>query len=236
MNRRKMKKTVCLMLAALMAVSGTGCAKSELTGMSEEEKNLYVQYSANLILRHDKNYIDRMTYVEAESETETEVQTSSNVAGTDSQNQAGVSDSSAALTDMNSLFQVNGLDIQPAGYEVTDSYPSASSGLGMSMVAVKGYRLLVLKFAVTNTGGTDVALDMLGTKAEYKGIINDSVRMNAQVTALLNALNTYRGTIPAGGSTELVLVFQINENDADNIGSVKLNLTYNDKQGTVVIQ
>ena len=199
MNRRKMKKTVCLMLAALMAVSGTGCAKSELTGMSEEEKNLYVQYSANLILRHDKNYIDRMTYVEAE----TEVQTSSNVAGTDSQNQAGVSDSSAALTDMNSLFQVNGLDIQPAGYEVTDSYPSASSGLGMSMVAVKGYRLLVLKFAVTNTGGTDAALDMLGTKAEYKGIINDSVRMNAQVTALLNALNTYRGTIPAGGSTEL---------------------------------
>ena len=77
---------------------------------------------------------------------------------------------------------------------------------------------------------------MLGTKAEYKGIINDSVRMNAQVTALLNALNTYRGTISAGGSTELVLVFQINENDADNIGSVKLNLTYNDKQGTVVIQ
>lgn len=232
MNRRKMKKTVCLMLAALMAVSGTGCAKSELTGMSEEEKNLYVQYSANLILRHDKNYIDRMTYVEAE----TEVQTSSNVAGTDSQNQAGVSDSSVALTDMNSLFQINGLDIQPAGYEVTDSYPSASSGLGMSMVAVKGYRLLVLKFAVTNTGGTDAALDMLGTKAEYKGIINDSVRMNAQVTALLNALNTYRGTIPAGGSTELVLVFQINENDADNISSVKLNLTYNDKQGTVVIQ
>ena len=220
------------MLAALMAVSGTGCAKSELTGMSEEEKNLYVQYSANLILRHDKNYIDRMTYVEAE----TEVQTSSNVAGTDSQNQAGMADSSAALTDMNSLFQINGLDIQPAGYEVTDSYPSASSGLGMSMVAVKGYRLLVLKFAVTNTGGTDAALDMLGTKAEYKGIINDSVRMNAQVTALLNALNTYRGTIPAGGSTELVLVFQINENDADNIGSVKLNRTYNDKQGTVVIQ
>ena len=204
------------MLAALMAVSGTGCAKSELTGMSEEEKNLYVQYSANLILRHDKNYIDRMTYVEAESETETEAQTSSNVAGTDSQNQAGVSDSSTTLTDMNSLFQVNGLDIRPAGYEVTDSYPSASSGLGMSMVAVKGY----LKFAVTNTGGTDAALDMLGTKAEYKGIINDSVRMNAQVTALLNALNTYRGTIPAGGSTELVLVFQINENDADNIGSV----------------
>ena len=98
-----MKKTVCLMLAALMAVSGTGCAKSELTGMSEEEKNLYVQYSANLILRHDKNYIDRMTYVEAE----TEVQTSSNVAGTDSQNQAGMADSSAALTDMNSLFQIN---------------------------------------------------------------------------------------------------------------------------------
>ena len=46
MNRKKIKKTVCLMLAALMAVSGTGCAKSELTGMSEEEKNLYVQYSA----------------------------------------------------------------------------------------------------------------------------------------------------------------------------------------------
>lgn len=230
MDKRKAKNYVCCVLAVLMTVSGTGCAKSELTELTEEEKDLYIEYSANIILKHDKNNIDRMPYVEPVTEAPAETVTQAGETSI-----PGISDEGSTVTGMNELFALQGLDIQPAGYEVLDSYPSGGSEIGMSMVAVKGYKLLVVKFHVGNTAGADMPLNMLETKAEYKGIINDSVRMNAQVTALLNAFNTYNGTIPAGGSEELVLVFQINENDADDISSVKLNVTYNDRQGTVVI-
>ena len=105
----------------------------------------------------------------------------------------------------------------------------------MGIQAIEGYKLLIYKFNVVNTAGQDVTLNMMEPAASYRGIINDSVKVNVQVTALLNAFNTYNGIIPAGSTQELVLISQINENDAKNISSVKLNITYNDRQGTVVI-
>lgn len=234
MNMRRIKKSLCFGLAAVMAFSGTGCVKSELAELTEEEKNLYVEYAANAVLKHDRNYIDRMQEVELETETE-DITEGQSYDGQNSSEQNAAENGTAAVMSMNDIFGLSGIDIQTNGYEVADSYPSNGKELGMSMVAVKGYRLLVLKFNITNTAGADVTLNMMDSGAAYRGIINDSVKMNAQVTALLDAFNTYSGTIPAGSTQEMVLVFQINENDAENISSVKLNIIYNDKQGTVVI-
>lgn len=231
MNKKRIKKYLCFGLVTMMALSGTGCVKSELSDLTEEEENLYVEYAANIILKHDKNNIDRMRYVEIEETTAAQTASEENQGNSETASDPGISD----VMSMNDIFGINGIDIQANGYEVSDSYPSNGSELGMSMIAVKGYRLLILKFNVTNISGSDVPVNLMETGAVYKGIINDSVRMNAQVTALLNAFNTYNGTIPAGSTQEMVLVFQINENDADSISSVKLNVTYNDKQGTVVI-
>jgi len=212
--------------------------KSELLDLSEEDRDLYAEYAANLLLKHDKNYIDRMRYVEPAEETEAEpvsqepvTESPDNLQHPEDQTGTQVSD----VMSMNDIFGISGLDIQPNGYEVTNAYPSNGSELGMSMYAIKGYKLLVYKFNVTNTAGSDVALNMLESKASYRGIINDSVKINIQTTALLDAFNTYHGTIPAGSTQQLVLISQINESDAENISSVKLSITYNDRQGTVVI-
>ena len=242
MRRKDLKKCLCLGLAAVMTFCTAGCVKSELAGVSQEDKDLYVEYAANLILKHDKNYIDRMRYEELpQEETTTEqplqeqtTENPDNQSGSQNQERpsgGGVSE----VKSMNEILGISGIDIQPNGYEVADAYPSNGSELGMSMVAVKGYKLLIYKFNVTNTSESDVPLNMMESKASYRGIVNDSVRMNVQVTALLDAFNTYNGTIPAGSTKEFVLIFQINANDTENISSAKLNITYNDKQGTVVI-
>lgn len=241
MRRKDLKKCLCLGLVSVMTFCTVGCVKSELAKVSEEDKDLYVEYAANLILKHDKNYIDRMRYEEVtEEETTTTppvqeqtTQNPNNPSG--SQNQDRPSGGVSEIKSMNEIFGISGIDIQPNGYEVADAYPSNGSELGMSMVAVKGYKLLIYKFNVTNTSGSDVPLNMIESKASYRGIVNDSVRMNVQVTALLDAFNTYNGTIPAGSTRELVLIFQINASDTENISSVKLNVTYNDRQGTIVI-
>jgi hypothetical protein len=199
-----------------------------------------VEYAANTVLKHDKNYIDRMRTVEVESEDETESATE-NLQTTD-EHGAYVSGSDGAVettqttyTSMNDVFSLEGIDIQPAGYDVTDSYPENGQELGMSMVAVKGCKLLIMKFQVTNTGGADATLDFANSGAAYKGVLNSSVKTNVQTTALLDALNTYNGVLPAGNSQQMVLVFQIDENDANNISSVELSITNNDRQGTIKI-
>lgn len=241
MKKKYFKKCLCLGLAVITAFCMAGCKNSNLVDLSEENKDLYAEYAANLILKHDKNYIDRMRYVEPVQETTTEPVSQEPVTEnpknpTNPSNPQGPADTQVSDTkSMNELFAINGLDIQPNGYEVTNAYPSNGSELGMSMQAIKGYKLLIYKFNVVNTAGQDVALNMMEQTASYRGIINDSVKVNVQVTALLNALNTYHGVIPAGSTQELVLISQINENDAKNISSVKLNITYNDRQGTVVI-
>lgn len=217
----------------MLAFFSVGCAKLEMMELTEEEKNLCVDYAANAVLKHDKNNIDRMVSVEIETEEET-----TSVQAEQSSGEAGQTtvQEEALVTTMNDIFGLAGLDIQAAGCEVLDSYPSDGQNLGMSMVAVKGCKLLVTKFHIVNTAGNDVSVNFMDSGATYKGVVNDNVKMNAQVTALLDAFNTYEGIIPAGGSQDLVLVFQINENDANSITSVKLNITYNDKQGTVVIR
>jgi hypothetical protein len=210
--------------------------------LTDEEEALYIEYAANSVLKHDKNYIDRMQTVDLETElvTETEdtTQTEDQQTGTEvsvSGGDGAAETESVTYTSMNDVFSIAGIDIQPAGYEVTGSYPSDGQEIGMSMVAVKGCKLLIMKFQVTNTGGEDAALDFGSIGASYKGIINENVKTNVQTTALLDALNTYNGVLAAGSSQQMVLVFQINENDANNISSVELNITNGDRQGTIKI-
>ena len=233
MKQKGSKKLIgCLLVTMTVCLAG-GCAKFQV--LTEEEENLYADYAANLVLKYDKNYIDRMKSVELETEKPTEKQTETSAEVSAETSDRGDTQT-VAETSINELFGLQGLQIQPAGYEVADAYPSDSNALGMSMTAVKGSKLLVLKFSVTNTSGADVSISMLEKNAQYRGILNDTIKVNAQVTGLLHALNTYQGTIPAGGTEELVLVFQINEHDAETIRSLELQVAYHNQQSKVVIR
>lgn len=68
MNQKGYKKLICCLLVVMAACSAGGCAKSKFPVLTEEEENLYADYAANLVLKYDKNYIDRMKSVELETE------------------------------------------------------------------------------------------------------------------------------------------------------------------------
>ena len=57
-----------------------------------------------------------------------------------------------------------------------------------------------------------------------KGIFNYSVRTNALVTLLPEALNTYVGTIPAGGQIEAVLVFEMSDGYIQNLSEITIDV------------
>lgn len=240
MSMGKTKKYICAGLVLVMAISVTGCVKFE----TPERSELYVEYAANAVLKHDKNYIDRMQVVEVMAQEEmTTSKQQTTVSNQETQNGGSASNGQddnsnqpiAALS-MEQILGLQGITITPVGCETVNSYPDNGSELGMSMIAVKGYQLMIMKFQVTNVSGSDQNVDIRGKNAVYKGIIDDKVRLNVQVTALLDALNTWNGALAAGETKELVLVFQIHEADAENIGSVKLNVTCQDKQGEIIVK
>lgn len=235
----KIKKYICAGMALATAMSVTGCVKFETPEYSE----LYVEYAANAVLKHDKNYIDRMKWVEVTTQKETEaseqqttVSNQENQNGSSSSNTQEGSNQQITALPMQEILGLQGVTITPIGCEAVNSYPDNGSELGMSMIAIKGYQLMIMKFQVTNVSGSDQNVDIRGKDAVYKGIVNDKVRLNVQVTALLDALNTWNGALAAGETKELVLVFQINEADAENISSVKLNVTCQEKQGEIIVK
>lgn len=54
-----------------------------------------------------------------------------------------------------------------------------------------------------------MGLDVLSVSPKFTVVLNQSVKSTAETTLLDTDFSTYQGTIPAGGSTRLVLVFQV---------------------------
>ena len=90
--------------------------------------------------------------------------------------------------------------------------------------AVSGKKLVVLKFDITNSTDSDMKVDLSSKKLSFKGIFNGSVKTNVLVTLLPEALNTFDDVIPAGGTIQTVLVFEISESYADNLTTVTVEV------------
>lgn len=214
----------------------SGCQSIDLDKEDEEQ---VVEYAANVVINHDKNYIVKMPHREKEEETTREWITGDVVInttqGSDEQGSSSSGGSSeeettkgqsntkpGTVVSVNDAFGFSGFTVESAGYTVTDKYPEGNEGF--SMVATKGYDLLVLKFNVKNNSSETKSLDVLGMNYSYRCIVNNQARLNAQITALLNGLNTWEGNIEAGQSKELVLVFQVSEDISSGINSIDVSV------------
>ena len=104
------------------------------------------------------------------------------------------------------------------------------------MKAVENTKLLIIKLDVKNVTSNDIKLNIMKYNARYRANINDSDKLVAQVTLLLNAFNTYEGTIKANKSEELVLVFQTNAKSKSDIKNMVLDIYCGEKQGTITLK
>lgn len=109
------------------------------------------------------------------------------------------------------------------GYETADIYPkSDGSDLTFSMQAAPGKELVVLHFDVKNPGGSDAECNVLDQNVKFRILVNESERINEQMTILLNDLKSYKETIGAGQTADTVLVFEADTSVAESIGSLSL--------------
>lgn len=221
MDKRKRINTfliLCVFSITIFAL--TGC---ESLDYSPEEEDIIANYAANLVLRHDANY--KYDYI-TEEETTTIPETTK-VVEEETSTPNGDGNTSITTTDnLSAALQLPaGVVAEYLDYDVVSQYPNDTSEDIFVLKALENNKLLVVKFKFTNNNSQDVSINMMSKIQKYKGIVNDSKRYNAQLTLLLDALNTYEGTIKAGTSQTFVLVYQTQLDTKEDVKTLAVAVT-----------
>jgi len=246
------KRCLLVALSACLLTTVSGCV--EVVKLDKEQEDKFVQYSVYSVLQHDKNYLVKLEDVNDNyltvpdwqkpvPETPTETPTEKPSGGekptdekpTDEKPSGGVS-SSVTVNNLEEALEIEGVSLFYNGYKVCGSYPEAEGIPSFVIKAVQGKKLVVLEFDIANTSGKDVKLDLSSKKMSVKGIFNNSIKTNALVTLLPEALNTYTGTVPAGEKIGAVLVFEMSDGYVQNLSSITIDVKTNEGTKSVKIQ
>lgn len=242
LKRLKKQKRIyvsTILIGAMCMLSLTGCESVKYT---EEQEDIIANYAANLLLRHDEkykyNYIYELDYVEEEMtsdkagfEHETEPDTNSGNLTQEGSNNV-IADSSSVTK---AFHMPEGISVEYLDYDITDRYPADNSDNELFvMKSVDNRKLLVIKFRVTNNTSQDIPVNMMSNNSKYKGIVNDVKKYNAQLTLLLDALNTYEGTMAAGSSKDFVLIYQTQIESKDDVKSLSVAVSDSSDNETVI--
>ena len=216
-------------MASVLAVATvmTGCG-TKIYDMTDEEQQLIVNYSAYALSKHNIYQPDGMTSATeaeteeqdtsaAETETETADEKTSEKTDTGHENgNSGQPQQTAQETKPTmqtvSLAQAigyDGLSVSYAGLTTEETYKEGSY---YSMEAGAGNTYAVLKFTLSNTTGTDMNVDLFTNTGKYRAAFSGGKEYEAEGSFLTYALNTFQGTIAAGQSVDVVLLFKVPQN------------------------
>lgn len=261
-----MKKRIgsILIVTALIGCL-TGCG-NVIADLSEEQSEQISEYAAAVLLSYDEGYHSRLLDEEEMAKAEEEeaivkarAEAAAKIAETyaqeesktdnqnDAENEAGNTDASVQTeesVDLAQFLELTGFEVQYAGASIEDSYPTtissedgqAADSVFFSMKATAGNKLLVLKFNVQNVSEQDQVLDLLSKKIYFYVESDQFGKKGTMVTMLEDDLSAYNGNVPAGSSVEGVLVAEISEEEAANIGGLVLDVKYNEDTASIKLQ
>lgn len=241
-----MRKKLLLAALAVVMVGTTGCV--EAIELDEEQEDKFVQYSVFSVLEHDKNYlvnleqIEEPEYVEIpevptdpSTEESTETPTDDN-SGVQSGDNGEGSSGTVSVENLAEAMEIEGASLTYKGMKVCDSFPESDGTPVFVIKAVQGKKLVVLNFDMTNTTGADISIDVSSKNISVKGIFNNAIKTNALLTLLPEALNTYAGTIPVGGTVNAVLVFEMSDGYVNNLSEITIDVKSNDGSKSIKVQ
>lgn len=253
--KNRMIKTLKLTAVTMAAVFGmTGCG-NQIPELTEEQVKQVGEYAAVTLLKYDKNSQSRLVdaaEVEAYDQKQKELKELQEMLHKEEAEETGSmkpadntpvkekNDAAVSQETIKSLEETFALSeqvaINYAGYELCDSYPEDGlTGGFLALDASEGKKLLVLEFAVENTSSSEQELNFFSKTAVFTADLGDGRKVNSMTTMLLNDMSTYVGTIPAGESQEMVLLFEIDEAAAENISDIKLYLRKDSNKYTILL-
>lgn len=256
-----MKKLWCLLTISAMAFALTGCG----TDLSEQEMRIIGEYAADLLLKYDVNYQERLSEdtqedgateatetteaTEATTEAATDTQdipdtaTEQNAGTTETTESSSSEDDSVVPTvsgntsDIAAIVGLEGISVQYNRCMFLDRYPSLDQdGAFIYLEAEPGYKLVVLKFDIINNTNEDKMVDLLDSGLDYRLVLNETKAAKPMLTILMDDLGTYKAVVPADTEQSAVLVFQMSDGLVDNIQSLNLRVMYQNQENTIQIQ
>ena len=249
-----MKKLLACLLSTILAFSMIGCGLVPSLDLTEDEEKVIAEYAAGLLLKHDRHYKGGLTEISEEEEVDDglgfvvnqetlipELEDETSEEGPNPEFDENLT--ANEMSDVNqveysdlSISQAIGLDnfdIVYKSYEVHDIYPEEeSTDMVFSMQAPSGMELIVLKFAVTNNSADRALCDVLNKSVSFRLLINESERVNADKTILLNDLGSFSEEVEGYGMTEGVLVFEVAQGSSQTISSLDLVVKNGDMSTT----
>ena len=235
----KKKKLITIGLLACLFLSGCGNAIPELT---EEQQNMVTEYAVGTVLKYSANYEDKIICKELKktevAETEeaeqnqpqenTEAESDTADVPTVSVNEIvdapalSVNETASAMS-INSFLGLEGFSVEFQGSEVCDAYSGAEEeAVAFELQAGEGKKLLVLKYAVTNTTSQEQNFDLLSKNVKAKISVAGSNR-SALLTMLENDFLHADTVIGANETGTFVILTEINEET--EVGTIGLTLT-----------
>ncbi len=191
--------------------------------LTQEENEVITEYAVGLLLKYDKNYNSHLVEVSEEEEEPEEppVEEEQPVPEEEQEPENVPPDTpvidateEAMASSIEEFYGISGFAFQYTGYDLKQEYPDmAEDGADafFAMEATPGTQLLVLKFQVVSQNGADTELNMLDHDVRMRIKINADMTKNALSTMLLNDIQTYKGTVAADGSTQLVAITEVPE-------------------------
>lgn len=243
-----MRKTVIFLCSVLTAALLSGCG-AVMPDLTQEETDLISEYAVGVLLKYDRYHsgrlIDTAEYEDTEEvpeeelsaeEPEQEQEQETSTSGTEEIDVSQDEETAVLPATIEDYYGIKDITFQYLGYELTQSYPSNADNesLFFAMDATEGEQLLVLRFQASNATSYDQVLNMISFGARFRVSVNGESSQSVLTTMLLNDMQSYNGTVPAGSSVELVCIVEIPQ--STSVGTIDFILRGNDENATISLQ
>lgn len=244
----KTKKFMTGLITAVACFGLVGCGENAIPELTESEMQTIGEYTAITMMKYDASNRSRLVNLPQEVEpvapepVETEPpQETEEPSGMGEVDDTPVTDMSQQ-EDPGSMEEVlglaEGMSVSYVGAELCDTYPHDVEFGGLVMSAsAEDKKLLVLRFQFSNGTDQEQTVDIIGqNELNFRITVNEDYRRNAMRALVLDDMTGLRETIPAGESTEAVLIIEVEQGSMEEISAISLNLKNGEKRYTIQLQ
>lgn len=227
------KKLVIAGLSVMLCLLG-GCL--EATPLTDKEMDVVAEYAASLLLKYDKNYNTPLYYVE---EREVRLTPTPTPEPTVKATPTPVADSSSSgngagglkatpiptptpcmfheeetTKQLTEMIAVEHITVTCEGWVPMQSVESSEY---FSLIAKEGRQYIVVNFLLHNSTNEDLIFDASEKGLEYSLDINTGTISRVSLSMLENDMQYMEIPVPAGGTAEAVLVFEVADEEINTM-------------------
>lgn len=240
----KQKGKLFILVTCLVASLFAGCG-TKMYELTAEEEDLIAQYAAYTLAKHNIFQKDGIRAVDPalleeetgtvpdtpEEETQAVQDPETGAPGESAGEDSGAGEMGTAVSLAESMDHGE-LSVSYNGFFLSDSY---KEGKHYAVDPRPGNTFVVMQFTVANPTEQDVAIDMLSAGKTYRACMDGANWVDEDITLLLYDFSTYQGTVKAGESVELVLLFQTDAQTAEQISDISLSVLSNDTINSIIL-